>query len=460
MKSAARSLQPEWYFLVVALASGLSFLVLTPPGQVPDEHAHFLRAYQVSEGHIVSTKNGDHTGDHIPSSVSRFMSCYDALPFHRENKVSVSQILDTASIRIDENDRPFTGFSNTAIHPPLIYAPQAMGIFLARQFTPSVLVMFYIGRLFNFLVAIALTFWAIRCMPVGKWIFTVLALTPMMMFMSSSLSSDALTNALSFLFLAQILLCAFGPDERVSTSNFITAAVLGVALGQSKQAYFLLVAAYLLIPYARMGTASRYWLGFLVVATSTLLSVSGWGIVVRGIYSSANPGIAIDPRQQFLLICSEPRWFLSALLDIGCHWPIFLRQFIGVLGWLDTPIPNWVFVAELIVIAVMVLDEIGAAAKFSTRQTLTAFGVACIVGLTVCVAIYLTWERVGSQTVGIQGRYFIPIGPLLALALSRIGSEFAAILARPIQSLRVVTIACIPSLLIITSLTLLSRYFS
>jgi uncharacterized membrane protein len=460
MKPASRSLHPEWYFLVLSLPFGLAFMALTPPGQVPDEHAHFLRSYQVSEGHLVSLKNGDHTGDYIPSSVGRFMSCYDALPFHRENKLRASQILDTASICIDQSDRPLTGFSNTAIHPPLIYAPQAMGILLARQFTPSVLVLFYTGRLFNLFAATALTFWAIRRAPVGKWMFTVLALTPMMLFMSSSLSSDALTNALSFLFLSQVLLCAFGPGESVSTSNIIALAVLGIAIGQSKQAYFLLAAAYLLIPSARMETLPRYWFGFLVVAASTLLSIAGWGFVVRGIYSSANPAIAIDPRQQFFLMCCEPRWFLSAMLDIAWHSPVFLRQFVGVLGWLDTEIPDWVFKAELIVMAAILLDDIGVGARISTQQALTAVGVASLVILTVCVAIYLTWERVGSQTIGIQGRYFIPIGPLLGLALSRIGSELSSMFPSTTRLMRVVAIACIPSLLLITSLTLLSRYFS
>ena len=105
---------------------------------------------------------------------------------------------------LDRSDRVFTAFSNTAIHPPLAYLPQALGIFLAGHFTSSILVLFYVGRTFNFLAATALIFCAIRSAPVGKWIFTVLALTPMVLFLTSSLSSDALTNAFSFLVVSRV----------------------------------------------------------------------------------------------------------------------------------------------------------------------------------------------------------------------------------------------------------------
>jgi hypothetical protein len=40
------------WFLLIAFTLGVLAIFLTPPFQVPDEHTHFYRAYDVSRGHL------------------------------------------------------------------------------------------------------------------------------------------------------------------------------------------------------------------------------------------------------------------------------------------------------------------------------------------------------------------------------------------------------------------------
>ncbi|HQR46192.1 MAG TPA: DUF2142 domain-containing protein, partial [Thermoanaerobaculia bacterium] len=73
------SLSPAAIFLAVALPAGLLFAVLTPPFQVPDESAHFFRAFQMAEGTFRAGSDGAVPGAELPVSLVR---AADAFPPH------------------------------------------------------------------------------------------------------------------------------------------------------------------------------------------------------------------------------------------------------------------------------------------------------------------------------------------------------------------------------------------
>src|SRR5215469_15957699 len=45
---------PSWLLLGLIALGALAFAVVVPPFQVTDEHGHFVRAYDISHGHLVS----------------------------------------------------------------------------------------------------------------------------------------------------------------------------------------------------------------------------------------------------------------------------------------------------------------------------------------------------------------------------------------------------------------------
>lgn len=453
----ASRLSPEWLYLLISFLFGTAFLGLTPPFQAPDENAHFLRALQLSEGRIVSVKHGNATGDYLPSSALGFVAHFRSMRFNPDVKTSSAQILASGKFQIDDQDRVFIGFSNAAIHPPLTYLPQALGMFVARQFTGSLLVLFYAGRCLNLAAATFLTFYAIRVTPIGKWVFTVLALTPMTVFLAASLSSDALTNGFSFLLIAYALRCAAGPEQLLNRSHVLRLALLGCAVGLSKQAYFLLPTCYLLIPAAKLETRRGYWFGFVLVVGATFLSVLTWAIVLRGIYSPADTMVGMDPRLQIDFILAHPFEFAQAIFRTMGQSPMYLHQYIGVLGWLDTRLPRWLVVAEIAVIAIVCLAD--TSLHLRIWQCLCAVSIAVLVGLTVVVIIYVTWEPVGSGVIHLQGRYFIPIGPLLLIAISGLK---AAVFPSPSRTLpfgRIITASVVTCLLAATFYSAYERYF-
>lgn len=455
--AGSRWLSAEWLYLLISALFGTAFLCLTPPFQAPDENAHFLRSLQISEGRIVSVKYGNATGDYLPASVLKFVAHFRPMRFNPETKTNRAQIMASAEYQIDEEDRVFVGFSNAAIHPPLTYLPQSLGMFLARQFSSSLLVLFYAGRCLNLVAASFLMFMAIRLTPIGKWVFTVLALTPMTVFLSATLSSDALTNGFSFLLIAYALRCAAGPEERLTRANVLYLALLGCAVGLSKQAYFLLPACYLLIPSTKLATQRSYWTGFVAVLGVTFLSVLTWGVILRGIYSPADTMVGMDPRQQLHFIITHPAEFGRALLRTVAQAPMYLQQYIGVLGWLDTRLPRWVVAAEIIVIAIIGLADTSLHLTF--KQCLRAVGIATLVSATVMVIIYVTWEPVGSDIIHLQGRYFIPIGPLVVIAISGLKVAVSPFRLRSKIAGRLIAATAVPCILAATFYAAYDRYF-
>ena len=236
-------------------------------------------------------------------------------------------------------------------------------------------------------------------------------------------------------------------------------ALLGIAIGQSKQAYFLLPACYLLIPRDKLGSTRRYFLGFALVMVVTLLSVAAWGLVVRGIYSPANIEYGIDPRRQLVLIISDPRHFLLGVMDVLRQFPMYLCQYVGVLGWLDTRLPRWLLQAELVVMLFIFVSDFDSRVMFSTRQALLA-----LVSPPSSVSPSSSSStRHGNPSVPASFMFRDGISFRLAHSLD---SPFHGLRARfrfsvPASPyLRPAALASIPCFLLLSSLCLHGRYFA
>jgi uncharacterized membrane protein len=446
-------------FLALALPFGAAILVVTPPFESPDEEAHLRRAFELSEGRVIAVKQGEFTGDYLPRSLQALFESFKKLRGHHEQRTSAREILATAAIHVELEDRAFVPFANTAIHSPLPYLPQTLAVFLARLLSPSVLVYLYAGRLFNFLAATAVMFLAIRRTPVAGWGFAALALTPMTQALAASLSPDALTNSLSFLLIAQILACALAPEQPVSGRSLALIALGGAAVGLAKQAYFLLPVLYLVIPVSKMGGWRRYVTGFAIVLGATFAALGSWAFVVRAIYSPADLSFGMNPQKQIELMRSDPVEFLRVIARTGIYTREYAQEYIGWLGLIDLRLPVPLYIAEIALLTAVFLATYDPAAPVTTRQALIAAGVAGLVTLTLMVIIHITWDEVGSQSIYLRGRYFIPVGPLVGIVLYRLGAVLRPVARAVAPAVPVVVTLAVPLSLATTVLTLHERYF-
>src|SRR5262245_40105858 len=122
---------PERVWICLGLVFGGLLLAITPPLQVPDEEAHFYRAFQVSDGGLIAEKRDARSGGWIPESLVVVTDRFIGLA-HSQQRTTVAAIVDAFSIPLDPSLRQFVGFENTSPQTPLSYLPQSLGMRLGR----------------------------------------------------------------------------------------------------------------------------------------------------------------------------------------------------------------------------------------------------------------------------------------------------------------------------------------
>jgi uncharacterized membrane protein len=465
MRAGVRSLlfrladaDPERFFVALALCFGLWSALVTPPLQVPDEQVHLFRSYQLSRLDVFKPR------DEVPGDLLAFLGRFGRLMTHPERKTSLAELEGELATPIDPV-RPAEHYTSDLV---LAYAPQAAGVLVARLTSGSALAMVYLGRLFNLLAYVALVAAAIRIAPAFRWTLLVLALMPMSIHLAASLSYDAPTIGLSFLFVALVLRAA-RDESPLGRHDLAALFACAWALALVKQPYLLLAFAFLLIPVARMGSLRRYLPVFAaLVASSVIVSVAWSGARAAacssGLLACRAPAPGPSAAQvQLLAMLRAPDQFGHVLLGTLRHFgPYWIVTMVGAsLGWLDTALPRWVSqVYPWLLPVVALTDAAGSPRLGLARRTLLAGSFAGFL-LLIPTLLYLFDPRINPAgapiILGVQGRYFIPVAPLALLALPA-GAPGAA---RPTLegARRLATLAVVVAALIAAAATVYRRFY-
>lgn len=459
---------PGRVFVSLSLVFGAALGLVTPPAQGPDESDHFSRAFQIAEGvflptmrpHLVGEPDrlGSDTGGELPRSLAATFIVFEPVMLRPGRTLTFSSLREGFRILLAPERRRFIGFGNTAVTSPLPYVPQALAIAVARSLSEAVLVHSYAGRLANLLVSTLLVALAIRVTPILKWGFVVLALTPMALFQSSSLSSDSLTNATSFLLSATILRCALGSSGHAGKHLLGLLVVLSIGMGLIKQMYLPLLLATWMIPEERLGGPRRRLAFFGLLLLATAAGTASWALISRRILSTIEPGV--DFQSQMTALFADPLAFPMLIArTLATDGGYVLRTYLGVLGTLDTELPGpllWSFALVLLLVAV---TDFEAGIRLDRARRLLALSAASLTFLSVCLSIHLVGGLVGDEVIYLQGRYFIPLGPLVLLALYGRGRRVTGV-ARWVQAhMPILVAAYLCGALALTTVTVAQRYF-
>ena len=150
--------------------------------------------------------------------------------------------------------------------------------------------------------------------------------------------------------------------------------------------------------------------------------MGGWNLIAA---VRSNPLLAneANPAGQLLYVLSYPLSFLFTVIrDLFAHGWAYLLSWINGYGyyyWTPPLIVSLLFILGLG--SALLADTSGTQIKGRYRQMFLLVFAAGY--LATIASLYLTFTPVGSsQILGVQGRYFIPLAPLLLLALPRIPS--------------------------------------
>jgi uncharacterized membrane protein len=458
-------MRPEIFFLYVSLCFGLIILIITPPFQIPDETNHFYKAYQISEGKFVSIKKDNRLGGNVPVSLVKVTEPFLRLRWNENNKIDKNAILKQLQMPLVAEEKVFVDFPNTGLYSFVTYAPQALSIFISRCFSLPSLWIFYLSRLFALVFWVFCVFYAIKIIPVYKWFFCLLALLPMSLFINMSLSGDVVTNALAFMLIAYILRLAFC-EKNVTSINFLCVMVLSILLALSKIVYTPLIFIFLIIPKDKFVSTKAFYFLSSVLFCIAFLTVLFWSNIISGLYipySAYDPAFRdnaslvkdADIHDQLHYILTHGFYFFDVMYNsMTKSFDMYFEGYIGTFGWLDTNLPKWLVIFSYLIILIVAFIGDGNSFQFTFKNKFILFFSFIAALSLLLLSQHLTWDIVGGdRIVTIQGRYLIPILPLLFMICK--SSKF-----NYIRSVPFIVIIFSGLSLVITVYTLFNRYYS
>jgi len=444
-------------FLAIALIVGILFVFITPPFQSPDEANHFNRAYQISEFQFLATKQQKQVGGYIPTSITKTVVQVSTqkLEFHPKNKQSINMIFSLVKIPLNKNVKSFMPFENTAIYFPIMYLPQSVGILIGRVFNFSPIILMYIGRIFNLVSWSFLTFLAISIIPFGKRVMLLLALAPMALFQAASLSADGVINSLAFLLIAVFIRYAFDEEKNIDNKDIILIFMLSIVLALCKQSYFMISLLFLLIPAKKMASKKKYYVVFILLVVANIIGILAWTYCTKYAILPLAYRPNVSAINQLLYIINDPFRYIQVICKtFSMYWSIYIIGWVGRLGWFDTVLPWQCIDLYILMLVFTAITDSNVDITINIKKRLVIFISLMLELILVVSLLYLSFNAVGSTyIVGVQGRYFIPVGPLLCLLFY---NKFCCISGNKIKW---ITSSFSALFLVITLFILINRYY-
>lgn len=311
-----KALKAENIFVVLSLIMGLFYLVINPPFQAPDEAQHMFKMWGYTQGTLRFKVLQNYTGDVLPLSLIK-LSRYEFMRGDTNKKITVNEIKQSLNVKLDKENKAFYTFNPTS-YTPVSYFPSFLLLWVMKLLNIAPLVMMYMLRLCSLFLYTGLMYYAIKIMPVKKWLFFTLALLPMPLYTAASVSTDALFTGIVFIFIAYCSRLALRPRKGrvLRRKHYLVIGVLSLLISICKFAYMPLVLLYFIIPKDRFSSQKHRYGAFFAILLINLL--------VTGMFLdySINAAKGLNTGTQgyeALLYCSVLTGF----------WVLFLKQFLS-----------------------------------------------------------------------------------------------------------------------------------
>ena len=424
-------IKKHWAFLAVLLAASCLYTMVLPPYSSPDEEGHFNSAYRM-------VNRWDGYGDKDFEYRTFYKRGSDKSKVFEE-KYTTPLTYDYIYENFGEKctDSEFAAFPESWLVTDFkgVYFVGALAIKLSHILGLGYVGMMYLGRLFNLLFFGICTFFAIKITPVGKEIFMTLALLPITLHLSNSFSRDVFVFSMGFLFTAY-LLYLMAQKESYKWWQLGILAVICVLLAPSKFIYAAMCLAVLLLDAKKVPLLNRIkWplkihpLVIAAVGAAVLLPV-----MVK-IYLGKDPEfiwrifpmaplevlLEVRPQEPFspVLMLQNPVYSLKLILNtLYCNGAYYIKSLVGgVLGYNNVIISDAFIIIMLIIMFVSVLSSVNDSYTLKKHEKITFGGIVLIVfGLVLFTC--LSWTFVSMDTLyGLQGKYLLPVMPMLLIAL-------------------------------------------
>ncbi len=425
----------EKKFISIFLVFGVLFTFLIPPGWNTDEPNHTYRIYQLASGNLFSERTTDPQtglrayGGEVPRGLIELYERTGAFEpgavGNKDKKVySQSSYAEATRVKPD-GQKTDINFSGAALYSPVSYALYMPFAILGSLFSLPFFWVIIICRLAGVILMATAFYFAIKNMPFGKWIFVAVGLLPVTIVQAATVGADGPQLAACIVFITIIANVIF-VQKKVKLTHYAALSILGLTMVLIKFTYAPILLLTLLIPFLRKECRNRRNT-ILSLATIALAIVPGiiWTRLVAYVDINSNPLANFGQQQHFIL--SHPVTYVETMLrTFFTNEQMPLSNVFGSFIWDSVPLPA-IFTYSATIVVVLALFVTNSR-EISMVNQLNAYRykywrialilISLVTALLIATALYI-YSTTLRQTsiISIQSRYFLPVLPLLMLAL-------------------------------------------
>lgn len=419
----------EKMFLFIVGSLGMLYMFILPPFSAPDELVHFSTSYNVSN--LMMGKGDSDANGYIYVRADDADVMYGAIPSMNTYDFTFRNLFTTV-----KNDEPVLySIPRISTQNHFTHLPSAVGITLGRLLHLGTVPTIFLGRLMNLLFYLAIVYWAIKKIPFGKYVMLTISAIPMSLELISSYSYDPIVNGLAFFTIAWIFDCIY-VKERMTWKENLGLILLAVLLGPAKMVYSMIFLLCIFIPKEKFDKKIYFYLTGVGVVLALILSNLLINLsVIAGMTGGASGG-AIENATTENVASVAPQyyslsWCLQHPIDaIGIYVKTtivkgfeYIAGMFGIsLGWIEIGVSKYIILAFMFVGICMIFVRTPNEKNDSIKLQHTIVALICcfIVYMLVLTSMFFGWTYIGEPViVGVQGRYFLAIIPLITLIVRR-----------------------------------------
>ncbi len=481
-----KKIKPETVFLIAATIFGLMFMCLMPPLTISDECRHYDTAYEISNA-LLGIKQSDFgIKKPTPVFIIKRVTDLSLVPddmFQNDNQTLFNYYETIWPHVFRELQKPKDlslvvsyPYVNTTTAYPFLFVLSSFGITLGRVLKLNFLFTFLLGRFFNLAFFILVIYFALKKQTVGKNFFCFSALLPMLLHQVASYSYDSILITLTLFFIMYVTEFAYNSEKQFSLKSMVLLCLAAFFIAPAKTVYFPIIILIFTLSQKSFTNKRNYAITIFLTILSGLV-----GIIVNHLFSNSfmflnNPitGVTYSTLYKKSLFATESlnnydtiknissasiRWLLSHpfqylyILINSCreklsYWFVTLGG--RYLGWEAIPMNELLIYLILILLIYQITRTTnGITTSFKNRLISICIFVVISIGILTGQLLYAGIDPISPVISGVQGRYLIPVVPLLFLFRKNLGTASSEI-EQSIQFAEV-------SLLIFMSIDLLFR---